>query len=143
MTAGPLRILLVEDLGADALLFREAMRDAGIDGDLVLAHDGQEALDLLRDRAGRLPDLVLLDLNLPKVGGRQVLDEVRRDPRLHALPVVVLTTSSSPYDVAFAYRHHANAYVRKPNGFEALSSVAHAIRDFWARTATLPTPVGI
>lgn len=137
-----MRILLVEDLSADALLFREALQDAGLAEDLVLAHDGLEALDMLRGSTGRPPDLVLLDLNLPKVSGREVLDELRRDPRLHTLPVVVVTTSNSPHDVEFAYRHHANAYVRKPNGFNALLSVAKAIRDFWGRTATLPAPLG-
>ena len=131
-----MRILLVEDLRADALLFHEALRDAGLGEDLLLAHDGREALDMLGTAPA--PDLVLLDLNLPRMSGREVLDELRRDPRLHTLPVIVLTTSSSPHDVAFAYRHHANAYVRKPNGFHALAAVAQAIRDFWGRTATLP-----
>jgi CheY-like chemotaxis protein len=120
------------------VLAREALREAGLGHDLVLAHDGQTALDLLRD-GSPLPDLVLLDLNLPGRSGREVLDEIRKDPRLRTLPVVILTTSTSPHDVAFAYRHHANAYVRKPNGFVALSSVARAIRDFWAKTATLPS----
>jgi CheY-like chemotaxis protein len=135
-----IRVMLVEDLGADALLAQEALREAGLGNDLVLAHDGQTALDLLRD-GSKLPDLVLLDLNLPGRSGRDVLDEIRRDPRLATLPVVVLTTSASPHDIAFAYRHHANAYVRKPNGFLALSRVARSIRDFWAETATLPALV--
>jgi chemotaxis family two-component system response regulator Rcp1 len=134
-----MRILLVEDLRSDAVLLHEALRDAGLEQDLVLAHDGQEALDLLQG-GGALPQLVLLDLNLPKVSGHQVLDEIRADDRLRHLPVVVLTTSLAPADIAFAYRHQANAYVRKPNGFEALSTVAKAIRDFWIRVATLPSP---
>jgi CheY-like chemotaxis protein len=133
-----MRILLVEDISSDALLLYEALRDAGLGEDLVLAHDGQEALDLLHGGTP-LPQLVLLDLNLPRVSGRQVLDEIRGDPRLHDLPVVVLTTSLSPADVSFAYSHLANAYVRKPNGFEALAGVARAIRDFWVRSATLPS----
>ena len=134
-------ILLVEDLGADALLFREALRDAGLGQGLSFAHDGREALERLRD--GPLPDLVLLDLDLPRVSGREVLGEVRSDPRTRLLPVVIVTTSPSPDDVDFAYSHHANAYVRKPNGFLALSAVAEAIRDFWVRTATLPAPARI
>jgi CheY-like chemotaxis protein len=133
-----MRILLVEDLAADVLLLREALSDAGLAGDLILAHDGQEALDLLHS-GGPLPQLVLLDLKLPRIGGREVLENIRADPRLQALPVVVLSTSASPADVAFAYSHHASAYVRKPNGFEALAAVARAIRDFWVRTATLPS----
>jgi CheY-like chemotaxis protein len=131
-----IKILLVEDLSADALLFREALRDAGLGPGLTVAHDGREALAKLR--AGPLPDLVLLDLDLPRISGREVLGELRSDPRMQLLPVVVVTTSPSPDDIDFAYRHHANAYVRKPNGFVALSGVAEAIRDFWVRTATLP-----
>jgi CheY-like chemotaxis protein len=134
-----MRILLVEDLDSDTLLLREALREAGLGRDIVYAHDGQEALDLLRSGAP-LPQLVLLDLNLPRVSGGQVLDTIRGDQRLRSLPVVVLTTSIAPADVAFAYRHLANAYVRKPNGFEALLGVTRAIRDFWIRTATLPAP---
>lgn len=132
-----MRILLVEDINADAILLREALADAGLGGELVVASDGRQALELLRDDRA-LPQLVLLDLNLPGMSGRQVLVDIRTDPRLKALPVVVLSTSNSPADVAFAYGHQANAYVRKPNGFEALSVVARAIRDFWTRAATLP-----
>lgn len=134
-----MRILLVEDINADAILLREALIDAGLGGDLVVAGSGRDALDLLQ--AGQtLPQLVLLDLDLPGVSGRKVLEDIRADPRLAALPVVVLSTSNSPADVAFAYSHNANAYVRKPNGFEALSAVARSIRDFWTRAATLPSP---
>jgi CheY-like chemotaxis protein len=133
-----LRILLVEDISADAILFREALRDAGLANDLTVVQDGRRALEALRD--DRRPDLMLLDLNLPGKNGREVLDEVRRDPAFATLPIVIVTTSSSPKDIAFAYAHHANAYVRKPNGFDALSAVARALRDFWGRTATLPAP---
>lgn len=132
-----MRILLVEDLSSDALLLREALRDAGLDHELIVANDGEEALALLH-ADGPLPQLVLLDLNLPGLSGRDVLDDIRAHPRLEALPVVVLSTSNAPSDISFAYAHRANAYVRKPNGFEALSGVARAIRDFWTRTATLP-----
>lgn len=134
-----MRILLVEDITADAILLREALIDAGLGDQLVVAANGREAMDLLQ--AGQtLPQLVLLDLNLPGIGGRQVLEDIRADPRLKTLPVVVLSTSNSPADVAFAYSHNANAYVRKPNGFEALSAVARSIRDFWTCAATLPSP---
>jgi CheY-like chemotaxis protein len=133
-----MRILLVEDISADAILLREALIDAGLGGELTVARDGQEALDLLRS-GNPLPQLLLLDLNLPVLSGKQVLDAIRSEPRLDTLPIVVLSTSNAPADVAFAYGHRANAYVRKPNGFEALSGVARAIRDFWTRTATLPS----
>ena len=133
-----MRILLVEDLDADAVLLREALVDVGLGRDLKVAESGEEALAELQ--SGRpLPSLVLLDLNLPGVSGRDVLDRIRADPRLGELPVVVLSTSNAPADIAFAYGHRANAYVRKPNGFEALASVARAIQDFWVRTATLPS----
>jgi len=134
-----MRILLVEDINADAILLREALLDAGLGGELVVAGDGRQALELLQGDL-TLPQLVLLDLNLPGLSGRQVLEDIRADPRLKALPVVVLSTSNSPADVAFAYGHQANAYVRKPNGFEALSAVARSIRDFWTCAATLPSP---
>ena len=134
-----MKILLVEDLTADAVLLREALIDVGLGSDLVIAEDGRDALDLLQ--SGKpLPGLVLLDLNLPGIGGKQVLEEIRADPRLSELPVVVLSTSNAPADVAFAYANRANAYVRKPNGFVALKLVATAIKDFWVRTATLPSP---
>jgi len=132
------RILLVEDLSADAILFREALRDAGLADGLTVVQNGRHALDELRDRPA--PDLMLLDLNLPGKSGREVLDEVRRDPRHSTLPIVVVTTSSAPKDIAFAYEHRANAYVRKPNGFIALTAVARSIKEFWGRTATLPSP---
>ncbi len=131
-----MRILLVEDLSSDAILFREALRDAGLAGDLHVVQDGRRALDWLR--AGGAPDLMLLDLNLPGMNGREVLDEVRADPELSTLPIVIVTTSTSPKDIAFAYAHHANAYVRKPNGLDSLVGVARSIRDFWVGAATLP-----
>jgi CheY-like chemotaxis protein len=134
-----MKILLVEDLRADAILLREALIDEGMGDDLIVATDGAQALELLRGD-GPLPQLVLLDLNLPRVDGRDVLQALRDDPRLTTLPVVVLSTSNSQADVNYAYTHAANAYVRKPNGFEALRGVARAIRDFWTRTATLPSP---
>jgi CheY-like chemotaxis protein len=134
-----MRILLVEDLMADALLLREALADVGLGRELEVVADGQDALDAL-DSGRPLPSLVLLDLNLPGVSGKEVLERIRGNPRLAQLPVVVLSTSDSPADVAFAYGLHANAYVRKPNGYLALRAVAEAIRDFWVRTATLPWP---
>ena len=134
-----MRILLVEDIRADAILLREALIDEGLGDELTFASDGAEALDVLRG-GGTLPQLILLDLNLPRVDGREVLDGIRTDPRLQGLPVVVLSTSDSPADVSFAYGHAANAYVRKPNGFDALRKVARAICDFWVQTATLPSP---
>ena len=131
------RILLVEDSQADAILIQEALRQASVDEEIERVTDGESALQRLRSEAP-LPNLVLLDLNLPRMDGRAVLAEVKADPRLREIPVIVLTTSSAPSDIAFAYGHHANSYVRKPLGLDALVEAAQAIRDFWLRTATPP-----
>jgi CheY-like chemotaxis protein len=134
------RILLVEDSQADAILIQEALRQAAVDDEVERVTDGEAALARLRGD-GPLPGLMLLDLNLPRMDGRAVLAEVKADPRLCEIPVIVLTTSSAPSDIAFAYRHHANSYVRKPLGLDALVEAAKAIRDFWLRTATPPVSV--
>jgi CheY-like chemotaxis protein len=132
-------ILLVEDSSTDAFLIQEALRQVAFDHHVEVVTDGVAALARLRDSSSSRPDLVLLDLNLPKKDGREVLAEVKGDPDLRSIPVIVLTTSSAPPDVAFAYTHHANSYVRKPLGLDRLVESAAAIRDFWVRTATLPT----
>jgi len=131
------RVLLVEDNEADVVLLQEALREGGVDLDVSVAPDGEQAMADLR-AADELPDFVLLDLNLPRKDGREVLAEMKSDPVLSEVPVIVLTTSQSPGDVAFAYRNHANAYVRKPNGLDQLIDVTRAIRDFWVAAATLP-----
>lgn len=133
-----IRILLVEDNKADALLIQEALRQVAEGHVVDVVVDGEQALEHLRG-GGERPDLVLLDLNLPRKDGREVLAEVKSDPELRSIPVIVLTTSSAPRDVAFAYRHHANCYVRKPLGMDRLLEAATSIRDFWLQTATLPS----
>ena len=134
-------ILLVEDNQADALLIQEALRQASVHLDVERVPDGEAALRRLRN--GPRPGLVLLDLNLPRMDGRTVLAELKADPDLHTIPVIVLTTSSAPADIAFAYENHANSYVRKPLGLDALVEAAAAIRDFWLRTATPPAAAGL
>jgi CheY-like chemotaxis protein len=131
-------ILLVEDNQADAILIKEALRQADVRAHVDVVTDGVQALEHLRSVA-EPPSLMLLDLNLPRMDGREVLAAVKADPELKSIPVIILTTSSAPPDIAFAYRHHANSYVRKPLGLDRLIESAAAIRDFWARTATLPT----
>ena len=145
MTRRPVSVLVVEDNESDAELVADGL--GGVHGpvDLRVVKDGREALEHLR-RAGPedpddRPDLVLLDLNLPRKDGREVLAEVKADPALSEIPVIVLTTSSAPRDIEFAYRHHANSYVRKPLGMDRLVEAAAAIRDFWMKTATLPSSV--
>jgi two-component system, chemotaxis family, response regulator Rcp1 len=134
------RILLVEDLVSDALLTREALAESGVEAEIDVVDDGAAALERLHGDHPR-PDLVLLDLNLPGISGREVLEEIKGTAEMAAIPVVVLTTSIAPEDIRFAYEHHANAYVRKPNGFHALQAVTDAIRDFWERAAVMPVLV--
>ena len=133
-------ILLVEDSAPDAMLIREALLEAGVEGSVEVVTDG--VLALARLRGGPPPDLMLLDLNLPRKDGRAVLAEMSADDDLREIPVIVLTTSSAPHDVKFAYRHCANSYVRKPLGLDRLVETARSIREFWLRTATLPGATG-
>jgi two-component system, chemotaxis family, response regulator Rcp1 len=138
----PLEILLVEDNPGDVRLAQEALHDAKMSNNLNVVADGVEALAYLR-REGQhakapRPDLVLLDLNLPKKDGREVLQEVKEDPDLRTIPVVVLTTSDAEADVIRSYELHANAYVRKPVDFDAFIEVVRTIEDFWFMVVKLP-----
>lgn len=134
----PAEILLVEDDEGDVELVRVALAALpGTPVNLRVAGDGEEALSLLRGDGPR-PGIVLLDLNLPRKSGREVLAEVRADPRLRALPVVVLTTSDRELDIREAYALGANCYVCKPFGLDALVRTMSAIIGFWFGVATLP-----
>ena len=136
-------ILLVEDDPADALLMRRALAQSRLSLNLTWVEDGEEALDYLRDPvhsgAGR-PDLVLLDLNMPKKSGHVVLAEIRQDPTLTDLPVVILTTSQAEEDVARSYALHANAYIAKPVGLPGFLKVVESIDGFWFSVVVLPEP---
>ena len=138
----PIDILLVEDDPYDAQLIALAFRRGKIASRLVVVEDGVEALAYLHEEgpyAGSArPDLILLDVNLPKKGGRQVLAEVKDDPELRRIPIVVFTGSDADEDVLSSYDLHANAYVRKPTDPEAFTGVLEAIHDFWLRVVTLP-----
>ena len=143
MDAGgvPIEILLVEDNPGDARLTREALRDAKVRNRLHVAADGVDALAFLR-REGKhaavpKPDLILLDLNLPKKDGREVLDEIKRDDRLRHIPVVILTTSQAERDIAESYRLRANAYVTKPVDLEQFLKVVQSIEHFWLEIVKL------
>lgn len=138
-------ILLVEDSPAEIKITERALQESGDPVELIVVRDGQEALDyLLRQGdyadspAWRSPALVLLDLNLPRVDGREVLAEVKADPALAVIPLVVLTTSAADEDVLRAYGLHANCYVTKPLDFAAFARVVATIKDFWFDVATLP-----
>lgn len=131
----PITILLVEDDPGDVLMTREALADSKLLNNLHVASDGRQAIDFLSasatDPTTPKPDLVLLDLNLPKVDGREVLAFIKGDERLRRIPVVVLTTSSAEEDIARSYDLHANAYVTKPVDFEQFMSVVRKVDDFF------------
>ena len=135
-------ILLVEDNAGDVRLTREALREVGIAVDLVAVPDGEAAIDYLRgtgEHAGAArPDLVLLDLNLPKKNGLEVLEEVKRDPALLRIPVIMLTTSSSARDVTACYDRGVNCYVVKPLDLDDFTALVQAINRFWFEVARLP-----
>lgn len=138
----PVEILLVEDNPGDVRLAEEALREAKMSNNLNVVSDGVEALAYLRregNHAGATrPDLMLLDLNLPKRDGREVLQEVKEDQDLRTIPVVVLTTSDAEADVIRSYELHANAYVRKPVDFDAFIEVVRTLEDFWFTVVKLP-----
>jgi CheY-like chemotaxis protein len=141
-TTGPISILLVEDNPADVRLTREALKEGRVHNELNVVPDGVEALSYLRQegkyRDARRPDLVLLDLNLPRMDGREVLREVKSDERLKTIPIVVLTTSAAEQDVARSYGLHANSYVTKPVDLDEFIAVIRSIEDFWLTIVTLP-----
>ena len=135
-------ILLVDDNLGDVGLIAAALEKTGIEHQLSVARNGEEALELLRGggqrSVGSRPDLILLDLNLPRKGGRELLSELKCDAALQRIPVIVLTTSSAEQDVVLSYGAHANCYVVKPMGFPDLCEVMRSIGEFWLRIATLP-----
>ncbi len=137
-------VLLVEDDPGDELMTREAFEDNKIGNTLHVARDGEEALDFLYRRGAHADapsvDLVLLDLNLPKYDGRQVLEQIKSDPDLTHVPVVILTTSSSEEDILRSYKLHANAYVTKPVDVNQFISAVRQIDDFFLTVVRLPRP---
>jgi len=139
----PIEILLVEDSPTDVLLAQEALEQAKVLNNLHVASDGVEALAFLRREAGYenavRPDLILLDLNLPRKDGREVLAEIKEDEKLKRLPVVVLTTSKAEEDVHRAYGLHANCYITKPVDFDQFADVVKAIETFWFTIVALPS----
>ena len=138
----PVEILLVEDSPADVRLTVEALRDAKVRNNLHVAQDGEEALAFLRREGEHAdavrPDLILLDLNLPKKDGREVLEEIKADPQLRRIPVVVLTTSEAEQDILRSYDLHANCYITKPVDLDQFITVVRTIEDFWLTIVKLP-----
>jgi CheY-like chemotaxis protein len=138
----PIEVLLIEDDPGDVLITREAFEHHKIHNTLSVARDGQEGLDYLYQRGSyegaTRPDLILLDLNLPKYNGHQLLEKIKSDPDLCLIPVVVLTTSAAEEDILRSYRLHANAYVTKPVGFEQFMNVIRQIDEFFVQVVCLP-----
>ena len=138
----PIEILLVEDNPGDVRLTRESLYDAKVHNNMVVARDGLEAMACLRNEGkytnATRPDLILLDLNLPRMNGFEVLDAIKEDPNLKRIPVVVLTTSQAEQDIISSYDLHANAYVTKPVDLEQFIRVIKSIEDFWLEIVKLP-----
>ncbi len=137
-----MQILIVEDNPADARLVREVMRDSKVINEIHWVPDGVEALAYLR-RQGKYadaprPNLIFLDLNMPRKDGREVLHDVKDDDELRRIPIVVMTSSQAEEDVARAYDQHANCYVRKPIDFEQFHAVVKTLENFWFATVELP-----
>jgi CheY-like chemotaxis protein len=135
-------ILLVEDNPGDIDLTREALEDAKVLNRLHVVEDGEQALDFVFRRGqfaeAPRPDLILLDLNLPKRDGREVLEEIRTDADMTEIPIVILTSSQADEDIVRAYRLHANCYIAKPVNFVQFLKIIHAIEDFWLTIVKLP-----
>ena len=141
-TSRPIEILMVEDNPGDVRLTREALKHGKVSNTMHVVEDGVAALDFLYRRGayGKAPrpDLILLDLNLPKKNGREVLQEIKQDTHLKTIPVVILTTSQAEEDVLRAYSLHANCYITKPVDFIQFTKIVRTIEEFWLTIVTLP-----
>lgn len=143
--ARPVEVLLVEDSPADVALTIELLNGSRVPNRVTVAHDGEQAMAILRgqtEHAGAtVPDMMVLDLNLPRMDGREVLAELKGDPVLRRIPVVVLSTSSAEHDIRQAYDQHVNAYVTKPIDLDQFIAVVEAIEAFWLAVVRLPAAV--
>jgi two-component system response regulator len=137
-----IEVLLVEDSEADATLVEESLQDSKLKVNLQVVHDGVEAVNYLNKRGEyrgvSTPDIIILDLNLPKKDGREVLEDIKGDENLKRIPVVVLTTSSAEEDIYRSYKLHANCYITKPLDFEQFAKIVASIEDFWFTIVKLP-----
>jgi two-component system response regulator len=138
----PIEILLIEDNPGDVRLVKEALRTAKTPSRIRVAEDGFQAMEILL-RQGEyardpLPDIIILDLNLPRKDGREVLKEIKNDPVLRRIPVIIFTTSRAEPDILWAYDMHANCYITKPVDFQQFLTVIRAIESFWLNTVRLP-----
>lgn len=138
----PLEILLVEDNPGDIRLIKEILKETKIQNNIQVAMDGEAALKLLFNEknlnAAPRPDLILLDLNLPKIDGKELLSEIKDDEKLKSIPVVILTTSTAEEDIIETYNNHANSYITKPVDLDHFIGVVESIKDFWLSIVQLP-----
>jgi CheY-like chemotaxis protein len=141
----PVRILVVDDDPGDVLMIEEALADSDVEKVIDVVNDGQEAMEFLRREGrhteARRPDVILLDLNMPRMDGRQVLGEVKQDEDLRTIPIVVLTTSNADTDIVGSYTLQANAYVTKPIDLDDFNDVVRRIDEFFGRVVVLPKRV--
>lgn len=136
------KVLLIEDNDGDVRLTLEAFQEVGSAADVHVERDGEGALAYLEDgrSASSLPDLILLDLNLPGLRGTEILQQIKDDPVLGRIPVVILTSSTLRSDMELSYDHHVNCYITKPNDLDAYMRIVQTIDEFWLRVARLPAP---
>jgi CheY-like chemotaxis protein len=136
------KILLIEDNEGDAELTIEALKSNELNAEINVITNGEEALKFLKlednHTNGNLPDLILLDINLPKVDGKEVLDYVKNDDTLKTIPVVILTSSALQKDISYSYEHHANCYVVKPGNLKEFMNMINAVVRFWIKCVTYP-----
>jgi len=141
-TQKQIEILLVEDNPGDIRLTREALKDGKINNNINVVMDGEQAIEYLKRQNGYAnsisPDLILLDLNLPKLSGREVLEIIKNDDALKHIPVIILTTSKAEEDILQSYQHYANCYITKPVDFDQFSEVVKQLEDFWFSIVKIP-----
>lgn len=139
---GKIRMLLVEDNPVHQRLTQRALQSAELDVDLHISNDGVEALEylnaLIETHSGNQPDMILLDLNMPRMGGLELLAALKNSPALRSIPVAILSTSGAPKDIRESYQHGANAYLTKPDGFHEFRDMLKELGDFWLKRARLP-----
>ena len=139
---GTIHILLVEDSESDARLVKEFLKETNIEHVLYVVEDGDKALEFMnthcKPATEYCPDIVMLDLNLPRIGGIEVLKEMKKDDNLKRIPVIVLTTSTSPEDIHECYGNYANCYIVKPSNLEDFENIMNTIKEFWFNTINLP-----
>ncbi len=139
----PYKILLIEDNPGDVRLTKEAFNEGNLTVELSVVMDGVEAIQYLRKQSpfenAKTPDIILLDLNLPKKDGREVLQDIKSDPELRRIPVIVLTTSNADTDIIKSYNLHANCYINKPVDYDSFFKVIRNIEEFWLSTVMLPS----